>query len=115
MRSVACRWSIWMVRLFEQALLNVLDNALRYSPAGSPLSNRHPAAWTAKFRSASSTPAVGVAEADRELVFEKFRRGSNAPRSDGGVGPGFDHLPGDFARPWRRNHDGVGRRAAEPS
>jgi len=32
---------------------------------------------------------VGVAAADRQVVFEKFRRGSNAPRTDGGVGLGL--------------------------
>jgi len=76
------------VRLFEQALLNVLDNALRYSPPGSPLTiDTRQLAGEVQIRVADS--GVGVAEADRELVFEKFRRGSNAPRSDGGVGLGL--------------------------
>jgi len=76
------------VRLFEQALLNVLDNALRYSPLGSPLAieTRH-LEGGAQIRISDS--GVGVAAEDRELVFEKFRRGSNAPRSDGGVGLGL--------------------------
>jgi len=76
------------VRLFEQALLNVLDNALRYSPAGSPISidTRE---LDGRVRIRVSDAGVGVAEADRELIFEKFRRGSNAPRSDGGVGLGL--------------------------
>jgi len=76
------------VRLFEQALLNVLDNALRYSPPGSPLSiETEQCDGQVRIRVADC--GVGVASADRELVFEKFRRGSNAPRSDGGVGLGL--------------------------
>jgi two-component system sensor histidine kinase KdpD len=76
------------VRLFEQALLNVLDNALRYSPAGSPITiDTRQVDGKVQIRVADA--GVGVAESDRELVFEKFRRGSNAPRSDGGVGLGL--------------------------
>jgi two-component system, OmpR family, sensor histidine kinase KdpD len=76
------------VRLFEQALLNVLDNALRYSPPGSPLTiETEQLHEQVQIRIADA--GVGVAAADRELVFEKFRRGSNAPRSDGGVGLGL--------------------------
>jgi len=76
------------VRLFEQALLNVLDNALRYSPPGSPITiDTQEIDGKVQIRVADA--GVGVAECDRELVFEKFRRGSNAPRSDGGVGLGL--------------------------
>jgi two-component system sensor histidine kinase KdpD len=76
------------VRLFEQAVLNVLDNALRYSPAGSPLQiETLKTAEGAQIRVTDS--GVGVAPADRQVVFEKFRRGSNAPRTDGGVGLGL--------------------------
>ncbi len=76
------------VRLFEQALLNVLDNALRYSPAGSPLQiETLKAAEGVQIRVTDS--GVGVAPEDRQVVFEKFRRGSNAPRTDGGVGLGL--------------------------
>jgi len=76
------------VRLFEQALLNVLDNALRYSPPGSPLVI-DTQQLNGRVQIRVGDAGVGVAEADRELVFEKFRRGSNAPRSDGGVGLGL--------------------------
>ncbi|HYQ29288.1 MAG TPA: ATP-binding protein [Polyangiaceae bacterium] len=76
------------VRLFEQALLNVLDNALRYSPPGSPLTIETQQ-LDCRVQICISDSGVGVAPEDRQLVFEKFRRGSNAPRSDGGVGLGL--------------------------
>ena len=75
-------------RLFEQALLNVIDNALRYSPTGSPLRLR--ASQTdGGVQIGVADSGVGIADSERELVFEKFKRGSNAPRSDGGVGLGL--------------------------
>lgn len=76
------------VRLFEQALMNVLDNALRYSPVGSPL-EIETLSGPDRVRIRVADSGVGVAPADRQLVFEKFRRGSNAPRTDGGVGLGL--------------------------
>jgi len=76
------------VRLFEQALLNVLDNALRYSPPGSPI-RIETRLVGGQVQVRISDSGVGVSPEDRELVFEKFRRGSNAPRSDGGVGLGL--------------------------
>lgn len=97
------------VRLFEQALINVLDNALRYSPAGSPLTiETRQLDGTVQISVADA--GVGVAEADRELVFEKFRRGSNAPRSDGGVGLGLT-----ICRAILRAHGGEITMAGAPS
>jgi two-component system sensor histidine kinase KdpD len=76
------------VRLFEQALLNVLDNALRYSPPETPLL----IVVRARERCIElqiRDQGVGIADGELEAVFEKFRRGSNAPRTDGGVGLGL--------------------------
>jgi two-component system sensor histidine kinase KdpD len=95
--------------LFEQALLNVLDNALRYSPAGSPIAiDTQERDGLVQIRVADA--GVGVAEADRDLVFEKFRRGSNAPRSDGGVGLGLT-----ICRAILHAHGGEITMAAAPS
>ena len=76
------------VRLFEQAVMNVLDNALRYSPPGSPL-QIETLSVPDRVQIRVADAGVGVAPADRQIVFEKFRRGSNAPRTDGGVGLGL--------------------------
>jgi two-component system sensor histidine kinase KdpD len=76
------------VPLLEQAFINVLENALRYSPEGTPL--------TIASRLVGSEVEVvirdhglGIDPAETELVFEKFQRGSNVPRADGGVGLGL--------------------------
>jgi two-component system sensor histidine kinase KdpD len=72
--------------LLEQALLNLIDNALKYSPSGSPVEIA---------LSQSGDRAVievmdrgpGVPDEEKELVFEKFRRGSAArPAGDDTVG-----------------------------
>jgi len=74
--------------LVDQVLVNLLENALRYTPPGSALHVRA--------RALPSTVAVEVADegpgivlAERQRVFEKFFRGSHATKSDGGVGLGL--------------------------
>ena len=61
----------------------LIDNALRYAPRGSAIAiasgyddDRH--AWLAV-----QDEGAGVAPADRELVFERFRRGANASGASG--------------------------------
>lgn len=73
--------------MVEQALFNLLDNAVKYSPAGTPI------AVTAGIdgRDAFVTVAdrgPGIPEAERERVFEKFFRGE-ATRPQGGAGLGL--------------------------
>jgi len=74
--------------LLEQVLVNLLENAGRYAGAGANV--------TVSVRRAGGHVAVevaddgpGIAEHEREKVFEKFYRGAHTTRSDGGVGLGL--------------------------
>lgn len=73
--------------LFEQVLINLLENALRYTPADSPLR------IGARADDAGVTLSVadrgpGIPPGDEERVFDKFYRAPGAG-GDGGVGLGL--------------------------
>jgi two-component system sensor histidine kinase KdpD len=74
--------------LVDQVLVNLIENVLRYTPAGSPLSIR---LWVAEpevvLQVADRGP--GIASEEREKVFEKFYRGTQAKQKDGGSGLGL--------------------------
>jgi two-component system sensor histidine kinase KdpD len=68
--------------LIEQVLVNLLDNAAKYTPAGTPL------AVSARVRDDGLEVEVadegpGIPDAARELVFEKFHRGDTGARGFG--------------------------------
>lgn len=71
----------------EQVLINLLENAVKYSPAGTRV---HLAVAEAEsfvcFSVADEGP--GIADADLPYVFERFRRGSDAAGTEG-VGLGL--------------------------
>ena len=69
--------------MIEQLLVNLLENAARYSPAGSPIRiSASVAADCVELVVADRGP--GIPATDRELVFAKFYRGSGAGvRTDG--------------------------------
>ncbi len=74
--------------LLEQVVSNLLENATRYAgPA--------PAIMVQAFRGVDSVvvhvsdDGPGVAEHERDKVFEKFYRGQHTSKSDGGVGLGL--------------------------
>jgi two-component system sensor histidine kinase KdpD len=73
--------------LIEQALINLLENALRYSPGDSPIEIE-----ASDGRDGVSVRVVdhgpGILVEEREKVFEKFFRGSGSKR-DGGAGLGL--------------------------
>lgn len=74
------------VRL-KQALFNLVNNAVRFTPGGGRVVMRVESAADAVVIRVSDT-GIGIPEDERELVFERFRKGSNATASQG-VGLGL--------------------------
>jgi heavy metal sensor kinase len=77
----------WLV--LRQALVNVLDNAIKYSPEGTPIRVRTGcdggAAWVSV-----SDQGPGIATEDRDRIFERFYRVDKArSREQGGAGLGL--------------------------
>jgi len=72
-----------------QVLANLLDNALRYTPAGGHLKlSARPASDGIEFRVQDSGP--GISEADLPYIFDRFYRGDKSRnRQDGGSGLGL--------------------------
>ncbi|MCB0046121.1 MAG: DUF4118 domain-containing protein [Caldilineaceae bacterium] len=71
--------------LMVQVMVNLLDNALKYSGEGQPIAIR--ACTTgAHLRIAVADQGIGIPEDDREQVFAKFYR---VPRADGQTGTGL--------------------------
>lgn len=72
--------------LFEQVIVNLLENAAKYTPARSPIDVR------GSRRGASVVVEIadrgpGIAEGSEERIFEKFHRGEHV--AIGGVGLGL--------------------------
>jgi len=74
--------------LLEQVLLNLLENATRYAGANASIQlGARVVADSVVVQVADDGP--GIAEHERDKVFEKFYRGERAPKADGGVGLGL--------------------------
>jgi two-component system sensor histidine kinase KdpD len=74
--------------LMQQVLVNLVENALRYTPEGSPIEVE------AKCESDAVIVEVrdngpGIREEESERLFERFYRGSTHSSRDGGVGLGL--------------------------
>ncbi|MDA8083907.1 MAG: sensor histidine kinase KdpD [Nitrospiraceae bacterium] len=94
--------------LIEQVLMNLLDNALKYTPKGTPL------ALGASIQGDDvlvelSDRGPGIPEGAEEDIFEKFMRGSSA---GGGIGLGLTIcraiIGAHGGRIWAGNRDGGG-------
>ncbi len=74
--------------LIDQLIANLLENVLRYTPAGSPLDiNITQQLDVLSVDVCDRGP--GISEQEREKVFDKFYRGQAAKRNDGGTGLGL--------------------------
>lgn len=68
--------------LFENVLVNLLDNAAKHTPAGTPIEVSIAREGPALVLDVADR-GVGVAPADAGLVFEKFQRGRSEARGAG--------------------------------
>ncbi|MDE2517445.1 MAG: sensor histidine kinase KdpD [Rhodospirillales bacterium] len=77
--------------LFEQVLMNLLDNAAKYAPAGSTIrigATREPGP-PAMLRLAIADEGSGIPAEDLAHIFEKFYRARAADRQGAGTGLGL--------------------------
>ncbi len=75
---------------FRQVLLNLLDNAVKYGPAGQTVRVRVERAASGAARVVVADQGPGVPPGEREAVWRPFHRGSGpAARSVGGSGIGL--------------------------
>jgi len=73
--------------LVEQVFVNLLENAIRYTPEGSPLEIEAESRGESAFVELRDR-GPGVSEDERERLFERFYRGARS-QGDGGVGLGL--------------------------
>jgi two-component system sensor histidine kinase KdpD len=68
--------------LMEQALINLLDNAIKFSPPGSAIEVR---GWVEgdRFRLSVADDGPGLPPGEEELIFEKLYRGTGRPVTPG--------------------------------
>jgi two-component system sensor histidine kinase KdpD len=74
--------------LLEQVFVNLVENAVKYSPATAPIDISVEATGREIIVKVEDRGS-GIPPHEQEKVFEKFYRGNNARRNDGGVGLGL--------------------------
>src|SRR5262249_5745968 len=96
--------------LMEQVLINLVDNALNYTPAGSPV-EMDASLSGGRVLLGVADGGPGLPPGDETWVFEKFYRGS-APKRGRGVGLGLTVCRGIVeshgGRIWAENRPGGG-------
>jgi signal transduction histidine kinase len=79
----------WDTLRIEQVVMNLLDNALKYSPADTPVVVRVTQAGHEALLSVSDR-GIGIPAADQRDLLQPFARASNAAtRNEGGLGLGL--------------------------
>jgi signal transduction histidine kinase len=73
----------------EQVLLNLLENAARYSPAGAPIAVAVSRSGGPTARIAVHDRGVGVPDHEKGRIFDRFVRGAAAAEAKGGLGIGL--------------------------
>ena len=94
--------------LIEQVLMNLFDNAIKYTPKGTPLElSASESFYTVTVELADRGPGIPVGEEER--IFEKFVRGRG---TGGGVGLGLaicrTIITAHGGRIWAENREGGG-------
>src|SRR5258708_2980 len=74
-------------RKIKQVLLNLLSNALKFTPEGDRIDVSHRHDDVAKIR--VSDTGVGIAPEDQEAIFEEFRQVGTADKKVEGTGLGL--------------------------
>ncbi|HKV44826.1 MAG TPA: sensor histidine kinase KdpD [bacterium] len=96
--------------LVTQALANVLDNAIKYSPPGTPI-EIHAAPVGSVLHIRIADRGAGIPSGEAERIFDKFYR-IRRPRDAGGVGLGLSISAGvaelHGGRIWAENREGGG-------
>lgn len=62
----------------QQVMLNLLSNAIKFTPEGGRITVRIQRAADQRLELSVADTGVGIAEEDREIIFEKFRQSSQA-------------------------------------
>lgn len=82
----------------EQVLTNLLENAAKYSPPGTPITVRSCVAadsdTTARLLITVADRGPGIEPSEQERIFEKFYRLTDATRPVGGTGMGLAIVKG---------------------
>ena len=87
----------WDPLRIEQVVTNLVSNAMRYSPSGGEVVVRVQAAGARALISVHDQ-GIGIPEAQQQMLFTPFFRGSNAQRSHaGGLGLGL-HIAQEIVR-----------------
>lgn len=82
--------------LIEQALFNVLDNAVKFSPPNIPITI-NTTRLTDKLQIDICDLGLGISESEREQVFDRFYTSDRSDRSESGTGLGLTICQGIIA------------------